>query len=395
MSRPSFSAADRRARLAHRHLLLRPERVDSVSEVCNAMVGLHASDPVTVYLSAATRLNGPTVEQIEDALYAEHAVARHHAMRRTLWIVTPEVGRTAHASSTVALVGPMRRSLSKLLVDNRVTDDAKRWLDRAVAEMTDTIGDLGQATARQIGAALPHLRVPLRVPPDHPSGATIAAHTRVLTLMGFMGIAVRGRPNGTWVSGQYRWMLADDWLNRPVSPDEQSEAAAALLDRYLRRFGPASTTDIVWWTGWGKRVTAAAIETARAEPVGCGDQQLWVALDDSTINPDPGPWVTMLPGLDSTVMGWKQRDWYLDDEHVPKLFDRNGNAGPTVWADGKVVGTWAQTRSGEIVHELLEPITTQHQRLLADEAERLRSFLGDTRFTIRFPAPLSKQLATG
>ena len=395
MIRSVFSVAARRARLAHRHLLLSPERADNVARVCDTLVGLHASDPVTVYLSAATRLRSPTIELIDRALYDDRAIIRHHAMRRTLWVVTPEVGRVAHASTTTTLVDPLRRSLGKLLVDNCVTDDPERWLDQAMAEMTGTIATLGEATARQIGEALPHLRVPLTVPPDNPSGAKVAAHTRVLTLMGFMGTVVRGRPIGTWVSGQYRWALADDWLRREVNPDERSRAAAELVDRYLRSFGPASTTDIVWWTGWGKRVASTAIEVAGAEPAQSADRELWVAQGDHAHDPDPGAWVALLPGLDPSVMGWKQRDWYLADEYVPMLFDRNGNAGPTVWADGKVVGAWAQTRSGEIVHHLLEPISARHQRLLDDETERLRSLLGDTRFTIRFPAPLCKQLAAG
>ena len=39
-----------------------------------------------------------------------------------------------------------------------------------------------------------------------------------------------------------------------------------------------------------------------------------------------------------TFMGWKERDWFLG-EHAEPLFDRNGNAGPTVWRDGRVVGS--------------------------------------------------------
>ena len=67
------------------------------------------------------------------------------------------------------------------------------------------------------------------------------------------------------------------------------------------------------------------------------------------------PWVALLPSLDPTTMGWKERDWYLGD-HGPALFDRNGNAGPTVWVDGRIVGGWAQRATGEVVYELLEDV---------------------------------------
>jgi hypothetical protein len=258
--------------------------------------------------------------------------------------------------------------------------------------ITAALAELGEATARQLGEALPELRVGLEVPPGNAAGATIAAHTRVLNLMGFMGVAVRARPIGTWISGQYRWTLADRWLDSRLSGDDRVTSAARLVDRYLSAFGPASMIDIQWWTGWTKLTTSTAIEAADAERIDGTHGELWVAAGDTSAALDPGRWVAVLPGLDPTVMGWKQRDWYLPAEYAPALFDRNGNAGPTIWADGRVVGGWAQGADGHVVHRLLEPISTHHERLLRIEIERLESFVGDTRFTIRFPSPLTREL---
>ena len=47
-------------------------------------------------------------------------------------------------------------------------------------------------------------------------------------------------------------------------------------------------------------------------------------------------WVALLPALDPPTMGWKRREWYLG-EHASALFDRNGNAGPTVWSGDMLV----------------------------------------------------------
>ena len=41
-------------------------------------------------------------------------------------------------------------------------------------------------------------------------------------------------------------------------------------------------------------------------------------------------------------MGWKERDFYLDPEHTPYLFDTNGNGGTTAWWNGRIVGCWVQ-----------------------------------------------------
>ena len=68
---------------------------------------------------------------------------------------------------------------------------------------------------------------------------------------------------------------------------------------------------------------------------------------DLEATPPSEPVAALLPGLDPTTMGWKARAWYLG-EHGPRLFDRNGNAGPTIWWDGRIVGGWASMPDGVI-----------------------------------------------
>jgi hypothetical protein len=93
-------------------------------------------------------------------------------------------------------------------------------------------------------------------------------------------------------------------------------------------------------------------------------------------------------------MGWKERLWYLG-RHAPQLFDRAGNAGPTVWADGRIVGGWIGRRDGEIAVELLENVSAATRRAIDAEVERLRDWLGEVRITPRFRTPLEARLAAG
>jgi hypothetical protein len=106
----------------------------------------------------------------------------------------------------------------------------------------------------------------------------------------------------------------------------------------------------------------------------------------------PKSWVALLPGLDPTTMGWRDRAWYLGD-HGPALFDTNGNAGPTVWVDGRVVGGWAQHRDGHVVTRLLEDVGRAATRAVDDAAVALAEWFGDVRVTTRFGNPLQKELA--
>ena len=70
-------------------------------------------------------------------------------------------------------------------------------------------------------------------------------------------------------------------------------------------------------------------------------------------------------------MGWKERGWYFGPS-VPDLFDRNGNAGPLVFVDGLAVGTWAQRPDGQVVTELLEPVSHDDRTGIAAAADAHR-----------------------
>lgn len=175
----------------------------------------------------------------------------------------------------------------------------------------------------------------------------------------------------------------DDWPTH--------EAQAELVRRWLRTYGPGTQRDVQWWTGWTVGDTRRALAAAEAVEVALDVGTGWLLPTDLAPTAAPGPWVALLPALDSATMGWKDRAWYLGD-HAARLFDRAGNAGPTVWADGRVVGGWTQRRSGEVVHGLLEDVGREAGEAIAAEAARLGRWLGESRVTPRSPTPLDLEL---
>jgi hypothetical protein len=217
--------------------------------------------------------------------------------------------------------------------------------------------------------------------------------TRVLFLLATEGLIVRTRPLGGWTSGQYRWATTERWLGAPLREIDHTEACSELLGRWLRSFGPATTTDIRWWTGWTAALAKTTLGAIDAVEVRLAEGTGYVLADDLERAHDVDPWVALLPGLDPTAMGWKERGWYLGD-HASDLFDRNGNAGPTVWANGRVVGAWAQTEAGEVVVEPFARLDAATRARLDAERGRLAGWLGDVRIRPRFGTPLGKELAT-
>ncbi|MEO8266892.1 MAG: winged helix DNA-binding domain-containing protein [Ilumatobacteraceae bacterium] len=395
-ARPRFTDAQRRARLATRHRLTPATYIDDVAVISDSVVALHSSDPATVYLSAMARMAHPSIEAVSTALYDDRTVVRHHAMRRTLWVMTPEVARQAHGACTVALAKGQWKRLAQMIEVSGIADDGAAWAEVARTDTLTALTSMGTASARQLGKAVPALAQKLQLSPGTSYAATPGVHTRVLLNLGFDGAIIRGRPNGSWIASEYPWTVADVWLSGGIAGAEVDVAAVELARRYLDRFGPATIADMQWWAGWtaglAKRVFAA-IGPAEVDLDGGGVG--WVLADDlgDAREPDP-PWVAFLPALDPTTMGWKQRHWYLGDlaDFGGPVFDRNGNAGPTIWVDGRVVGGWAQRKSGEIAYQLLVDVPRARAEAIAAEADRLRVLIGDARVNVRFPAPMQRGL---
>lgn len=393
-SRPTFTDAQRRARLAVRHRLVASARTDDVAALTNSVVALHSTDPATVYLSAMARMRHPSVEAVSKALYDDRTVVRHHAMRRTLWVFTPEVARWAHAACTTALAARQWQRLAQLIEESGVAADGAAWVAEARRDTVAALHRLGTATARQLGREVPALTAKLVLAPDKPYAATQGAHTRLLYNLGFDGLLVRGRPRGAWTNSEYPWSLMSDWLGAPIEGVDPANGAAELARCYLDRFGPATTADLQWWAGWTAGTTRRALAEIGAEEAGLSTGDTGWTLPDDAGAPRVEPWIAFLPALDPTTMGWKERAWYLAEhgEFGHSLFDRSGNAGPTIWMDGEVVGGWVQRRSGEIAYRLLAEVPKSRARQIAAESERLRELIGDARVSVRFAAPIQKEL---
>lgn len=380
---------ERRRRVATRHRLI--ERAGSVEEAVEAVVVLHATDPATIFLSALARMADPSIQAIEASLYDDRTLARTMAMRRTLWVATTATLPTVEASSSLEVAAHERRRLTTFLNDSGV-DDASGWLDAAAAEVMAALEEGGQP-ARAITKLAPRLATKIVAGAGTKNEVEIGATSRVLLLMALDGLLVRGRPAGAWTGRQYVWHRRDRWMAESPPAPEPGEAAAKLVGAWLAAFGPATFDDVRWWTGWTVGKTRAAMAANAVEEVVLeGERPGLVLAGDSEPTPDPGPWAALLPSLDPTAMGWKEREWYVGD-HTAALFDRNGNIGPTVWVDGRIVGGWCQGPDGEIRTGYLEDVGAGHRALVDAEVARMGSILGDVVVKPSFPTPLQKNLA--
>ncbi len=376
--------------MATRHHLASPGA--DVSQVAEAMVGLHSSDPATVYLSARARIPGLKKGDVEAALYDERSVLRMLAMRRTMFVVPVDLAPLLHYSSTVALIAPQRKLLVDMVEQAGFAKDGNAWVSEVTERTLEALSARGEAVATELTQDVPELGQKITFYKKDGSVLTrVGMSTRVLFLLATEGKAVRARPKGTWVSSLYRWAPFEDWIGGPLEAMDKAEAQAALLTRWLRAFGPGTELDMKWWTGWPVTQVRAALATIGAVEVEVESGPAYVLPDDLEQVEQVAPWVALLPGLDPTTMGWKERDWYLGP-HYPRLFDSNGNAGQTVWVDGRIVGGWGQRPTGEITWDLLEDLAPEAVTEISRQAEELREWIGDKVVTPRFRSPMDREL---
>jgi hypothetical protein len=387
-----IGVGERRARLARRHHLAPAARAAGVVEVAGDLVGLHGTDPASVFLAAAARMRRPEVGAIERAMYEDRVLLRMLGMRRTMFVVPVELAPVVQAACTDAIAAAQRSLLLRLLEESGITDDPKRWLEEVEEATIQALGARGQALAAELATDEPRLREQIQYAEGKSYASRQSVSTRVLLVLAAEGRIARGRPRGSWISGQYRWSLMESWLPQGMAEWSTEAAQAELVHRWLVAFGPGTMADLRWWTGLTAGQVKRALAAVGAVEVDLDGTPGLVLAHDLEPPADVAPWVALLPALDPTVMGWSGRDWYLGG-HGPTLFDRNGNAGPTVWWDGRVVGGWASRADGEIAVRLLEDVGAEGAAAVEAAAGGLAGWLAGARVTPRFRTPLERELS--
>lgn len=385
----TFTPAERRQRLARRHFLAPESAAQPITRIAGALVGLHATDPATPYLSLWARTAPFAVADLDSALYEERSLVKHLAMRRTLWVFDPADLPAVQAAASDRVADTERRRLIADVAKAGVHADGEHWLTRAAAAVLAHLDEHGPTSSTELRTALPELAGTYDPAPGKSYGGQTHLAPRALTVLGARGDIVRGPNDGGWTSSRPRWATAAGWLGQPGEKVAAEVAQAALVRTWLRTFGPATAEDIKWWFGTTKTAVGKALSAIGAVIVDLHGTPGYALPDDLEPEPATEPWGALLPGLDPTTMGWYHRDWYLG-EHRGQLFDNNGNAGPTVWWDGRIVGGWYQNAAAQVQLQFLEDPGRAARQVLEKRASELTGWLDGARVPPRFPSPLVK-----
>lgn len=347
----------------------------SVEEAVDAVVCLHATEPASVFLAVAARTD-LGVAAVADALYAERSVVKQLAMRRTLFAFPRALLPAVWGSASRRVAVQQRTRMVKEVAQLGIAADGEAWLRRVDAAVLASLRDDGPATTVELRRRVPDLEHRL----EGWRGATSPIAGRVLTTLGAEGRLLRGDNELGWRLTRHRWCLPEQWLAEVPAPLEEGAGYRELVARWLARFGPGTETDLVWWLGATKGAVRRALADVGAVPVTLDSGATgYVLPDDLEPVAAAAPVAALLPTLDPTLMGWKERDFYLDPADVPYLFDTNGNGGTTAWWDGRVVGCWVQDDEGRVEVLLRRDPGTEAVQALEAAAARLTAWLGGDR----------------
>jgi hypothetical protein len=298
-----------------------------------------------------------------------------------------------HHAAAVQVAAMMRTRLLKQLAtiptEPELPSDLAGWLAEVEAGVEVAIQRLGVCSGAQLSAAEPRLRTALLPTTDKAYDVRRSITSQVLALMGAEGRLVRREPLGSWTSRQHTWEAGSAWWPAGIPDLDPAQARCRLVEAYLTRFGPATEADIAWWTGWPLGTTRKALGGLETEPLG---SDLVVLAEDTGDVAVPEPTAALLPALDPTTMGWKQREWYLPDDPRP-LFDSNGNAGPSISWGGEVVGGWAVRPDGSIATRLLLDRGAEAEDAVEAAAAALEPRLEGAVVVPSFRTPLERELS--
>jgi len=301
------------------------------------------------------RMKSATAPAVEAAL-ADRTIVRTWPMRGTLHFVPGEDARWM-----TRLLG--RRVNRKYAGNYRKAGLSAESFSRARSILVKALRDGTPRMRPELARALKEARL----------AATSLAATFLLVYWAQEGLLCQGPRQGK----QQTFVLLDQWLpsSRGLARDE---ALATLARRYFTSHGPATARDFAWWTGMTlaearRAIQACGPDLAREELEGA---DYWSAADrlDGDVSPNR---VLLLPAFDELTVAYKDRAAYF--ESLPPKDSGVLALGPTVFVDGRIVGSWRRSERGKAVSVQVRSfggLARGSRRALAAAARDYGRFLG-------------------
>ncbi|WP_194922322.1 DNA glycosylase AlkZ-like family protein, partial [Catenulispora rubra] len=216
---------------------------DAVAAAVRTAAALQAQAAGPVRLQVWARTSGLRAADV-DAAVAEAAVVRTWLMRGTIHLVARDDLR-----AFLAVLGPVNLRAGRRRREQLGLGDA--LCARAMDALSKILGGGRALTRAEIVAELAGHGVVLDLKSQQPPHLLAYAANSALICRG--PDAARDEPT---------YVLLDDWLEPAALPDRET-ALTRLTERYFAAYGPATTADLVAWSGLPAADAQAAVALVR------------------------------------------------------------------------------------------------------------------------------------
>ncbi|WP_228990412.1 winged helix DNA-binding domain-containing protein [Streptomyces sp. DH8] len=358
-------------RLARQHLLPSASLPPAASpaEAAAVMLGAHAQVLSAAELSVGLRGNGLTRTDVRTALWTDRTLVKTFGPRGTVHLLP-----AAELPLWTGALSALPTGTSPLPRDARMTPDQVEEVLAAVAEALTgtelTIDELSDEVVARTG--------PWAGDPVMPGfGSMWPRWRQVLHLAGHRGVLAYAPDRGRRAT----------YTHPGCTPLPGPAAVAALIERYLYAYGPATPAHLARWLAvprpWAAEQFAALADAGAIEEVAfAGGGPAWVVAGDTEFPAEQARGVRLLPYFDAfAIASWPRTELFPGAAYQRALAGGQAGNFPVLLVDGTVAGVWHPRRSGRriaVTVEPLEPLPASRLRELEEQVERVAAIMEGT-----------------
>ncbi len=336
-------------------------KTKNIVQIMEDLLGLHATNNTTPYISLFCRGVDIPVKKLHEILYESKNMAKIRCIRGTVFFQYQSLIPAMHAATLELRIKQTEKRLEYYKISKSVIVDVQKKIQNLLKN--------NPLTTKEI-------RKELQIDVDLSS---------VLFYLSDIGIIVRSKPKKNWMDRMHTYELFEEAVPsvqlKSISTDD---AIQQIIFQYIAKYGPICEEDIVWWTGFNKTIIRDVlskfedkISIVGISPFNKDFYILKTELDILTgLNPLHESVISILPCLDPYIMGYKFRDRYIRDYGTEYIFDRSGNATNVITVNGVINGIWDwEIKSSKIKYFIFGELTKNQRNLVQSELHKLGNFL--------------------